>query len=132
MDHDVSEREVVQGDARPADRSGAHHRDRERIVSISKNAGEKRRQQIRLSLCPRPTLRPKRVALRAPQGFASAWGRVMNHQRVGQKEKIKRAQIKLREACRRTNWSGDGIRGLQYGSSRCRQSLKVNEEPSLQ
>jgi DNA-directed RNA polymerase subunit RPC12/RpoP len=28
--------------------------------------------------------------------------------------------------------SGDGIRGLQYGSSRCRQFLKVNEAPSLQ
>jgi DNA-directed RNA polymerase subunit RPC12/RpoP len=34
--------------------------------------------------------------------------------------------------CRRTNLSGDGIRGLQYGSSRCRQFLKVNEAPSLQ
>src|SRR5712691_7541760 len=98
MDDDVSECEVVQGDARPLDRSGAHHRDRERIVSVSKNAGEKRRQQIKLSLCPRPTLRPKRVALRAPQGFAPAGGRVMNHQRVGPKEKIKRGQIKLTEA----------------------------------
>jgi DNA replication protein DnaC len=29
MDDDVSECEVVQGDARPVDRSGAHHRDRE-------------------------------------------------------------------------------------------------------
>src|SRR5437016_3204472 len=75
--HDVSEREVMQGDARPLDRSGAHHRDRKRIVSVSKNAGEKRWQQIKLSLCPRPTLRPKRVALRAPQGFAPAGGRVM-------------------------------------------------------
>src|SRR5258708_5663006 len=74
MDDDVSECEVMQGDARPVDRSGAHHRDRERIVSVSKNAGEKRRQQITLSLCPRPTLRPKRVALRAPQGFAPAGG----------------------------------------------------------
>src|SRR5258708_38743011 len=98
MDHDVSEREVMQGDARPLDRSGAHHRDRKRIVSVSKNAGEKRWQQIKLSLCPRPTLRPKRVALRAPQGFAPAGGRVMHHQRVGPKEKIKRGQIKLTEA----------------------------------
>src|ERR1700675_3751128 len=97
MDDHVSEREVVQGDARPLDRSGAHHRDRERIVSVSKNAGEKRRQQIKLSLCPRPTLRPKRVALRAPQGFAPAGDTVMNHPRVGPKEKIKRGQIKLTE-----------------------------------
>src|SRR5258708_403026 len=98
MDDDVSERAAMQGDARPLDRSSAHHRDRERIVSVSKNAGEKRRQQIKLSLCPRPTLRPKRVALRAPQGSAPAGGRVMIHQRVGPKEKIKRGQIKLTEA----------------------------------
>jgi hypothetical protein len=70
MDDDVSECEVVQGHARPVDRSGAHHRDRERIVSVSKNAGEKRRQQIKLSLCPRPTLRPKRVAFVRAQNDA--------------------------------------------------------------
>jgi len=50
------------------------------------------------TLPPAPTLRPKRVALRAPQGFAPARGRVMNHHRVGPKEKIKWGQIKLTEA----------------------------------
>ncbi len=47
---------------------------------------------------PRPTLRPNHIALRTPQGFAPAGGRVMNHQRVGPKEKIKRGQIKLTDA----------------------------------
>src|ERR1700675_3869024 len=120
MDDHVSEREVVQGDARPLDRSGAHHRDRERIVSVSKNAGEKRRQQIKLSLCSRPTLRPKRVALRAPQDFAPAGGRVMHHQRVGPKEKIKRGQIKLTEAALSNIFLGTflpSLKGVFYSAS---------------
>ena len=58
---------------------------RKRIISVSKNAGEKRRQQIKLSSHPAYAA-PKRVALRAPQGFAPTRGRVMNHQRWGQRE----------------------------------------------
>src|ERR1019366_4982441 len=59
MDHNVPERQVVQGHVGPLDRSGAHHRDRERVVPVSEDVEEKRRRQINVSLCPRPTLRPK-------------------------------------------------------------------------
>src|SRR5258708_19942608 len=95
MDDDVSECEVMQGDARPVDRSGAHHRDRERIVSVSKNAGEKRRQQIKLSICPRPTLRPKPVALRAPPGFVPAGGRLKPPHGEGPNQKLTERPITL-------------------------------------
>jgi len=35
---------VVQGHVGPVDRSGAHHRDRERVISVSEDVEEKRRQ----------------------------------------------------------------------------------------
>jgi hypothetical protein len=69
----------------------------EDIVPVSKDPEEGWRY-IKLSLCPRPALRPNRVALRAPQGFAPAGGRERIRQKVGPNETIKRGQIKLTEA----------------------------------
>src|SRR5260370_41971573 len=47
---------------------------------------------------PRSALRPKRVTLRATQGFAPTGVRELIHQEVGPNEKIKRGQIKLTES----------------------------------
>src|ERR1019366_8046185 len=41
VDHNVPERQVMQGHVGPLDRSGAHHRDRERVVPVSEDVEEK-------------------------------------------------------------------------------------------
>src|SRR5271167_3940372 len=56
-----------------------------------------RNQQRRVGQVDLPNA-PKRVALRAPQGFAPAGGRERIHQRVGPNETIERGQIKLTKA----------------------------------
>lgn len=94
-------RHVMQGHAGPANRPGPHHRDGHRVVSFPENAGkEERRQgmkQHESAPDPRSALRPKRVALRAPQGFAQTGDRELIHQGVGPNQSIERGQIKLTE-----------------------------------
>ncbi len=53
---------------------------------------------FRKSPAPRSALRPKRVTLRATQGFAPTGVRELIHQEVGPNGKIKRGQIKLTES----------------------------------
>ena len=53
---------------------------------------------FRNSPAPRSALHPKRVTLRATQGFAPTGVRELIHQEVGPNENIKRGQIKLTEA----------------------------------
>src|SRR5260370_28261429 len=53
---------------------------------------------FRNSPAPRSALRPKRVTLRATQGFAPTGMRELIHQEVGPNQKIKRRQIKLTES----------------------------------
>src|SRR5258708_4688793 len=53
---------------------------------------------FRNSPAPRSALRPKRVTLRATQGFAPTGVRELIHQEVGPNGKIKRGQIKLTES----------------------------------
>src|SRR5260370_30903453 len=53
---------------------------------------------FRNSPAPRSALRPKRVSLRATQGFAPTGVRELIHQEVGPNGKIKRGQIKLTES----------------------------------
>src|SRR5208337_2546397 len=45
MDHDVSQREALQGNDGQADRPGAHHRDGKRIIPVPQDAGKKERRQ---------------------------------------------------------------------------------------
>src|SRR6185503_3811907 len=45
MDHHVSECAIVQGDGGPADRPGAHHRYRQRVVPVAANTGEEQRRK---------------------------------------------------------------------------------------
>ena len=58
---------------------------------------------FRNSPAPRSALRPKRVTLRATQGFAPTGVRELIHQEVGPNQKIKRGQIKLTESILRRN-----------------------------
>src|SRR6266404_903617 len=53
---------------------------------------------FRKAPAPRSALRPKRVTLRATQGFAPTVVRELIHQEVGPNQKIKRGQIKLTES----------------------------------
>src|SRR5258705_12830855 len=53
---------------------------------------------FRKAPAPRSALRPKRVTLRATQGFAPTGVRELIHQEVGPNQKIKRGQIKLTES----------------------------------
>src|SRR5439155_17101279 len=53
---------------------------------------------FRNSPATRSALRPKRVTLRATQGFAQTGLRELIYQEVGPNEKIKRGQIKLTES----------------------------------
>src|SRR6266404_655564 len=53
---------------------------------------------FRKAPAPRSALRPKRVTLRATQGFAPTGVRELIHQEVGPNGKIKRGQIKLTES----------------------------------
>ena len=57
---------------------------------------------FRNSPAPRSALRPKRVTLRATQGFAPTGVRELIHQEVGPNGKIKRGQIKLTKSA--LNW----------------------------
>ena len=57
-----------------------------------------RQRCFRNSSGPRSALRPKRVTLRATQGFAPTGVRELIHQEVGPNQKIKRGQIKLTES----------------------------------
>src|SRR5258708_38880388 len=53
---------------------------------------------FRKAPAPRSALRPKRVTLRATQGFATTGVRELIHQEVGPNQKIKRGQITLTES----------------------------------
>src|SRR5258708_13418389 len=76
---------------------------------------------FRNSPAPRSALRPKRVTLRATQGFAPTGVRELIHQEVGPNEKIKRGQIKLTERrIRRGQKPSAGTRWLAVPRLRCR------------
>jgi hypothetical protein len=60
---------------------------------------------------PRSALRPKRVTLRATQGFAPTGVRELIHQEVGPNEKIKRGQIKLTESTMELEFCLEALRG---------------------
>src|SRR5947207_13437814 len=53
MNHDVSQCENMQSHARSINRSGAHHRKRDRVVSLPSNAGEEREQGLELNTATR-------------------------------------------------------------------------------
>ncbi len=79
-----------------------------------------------LEILPHPGLRfaPKRVTLRATQGFAPTGVRELIHQEVGPNEKIKRGQIKLTEPrIRRGQKPSAGTRWLAVPRLRCRAEL---------
>jgi len=57
----------------------------------------------------RSALRPKRVTLRATQGFAATGVRELIYQEVGPNEKIKRGQIKLTESGRERRAGKQGV-----------------------
>src|SRR5437667_6627933 len=70
---------------------------------------------FRNSPATRSALRPKRVTLRATQGFAPTGLRELIYQEVGPNEKIKRGQIKLTESSAFLSWG-----------SRCRPQSKLS------
>ncbi len=57
VDDDVPERAVVQGDAGPADRPGAHRGDRNRVLSVSADVGEEEKKGGEGMLPPPPPTR---------------------------------------------------------------------------
>jgi hypothetical protein len=81
MDAGDPEQPVVQGAAGSGDGPRSHHRDRERVVSFSPHTREAEEEELRVkrgvahgrrSMGIPACARPKRSALRAPQGFAPA------------------------------------------------------------
>src|SRR6266481_5391219 len=86
---------------------------------------------FRNSPAPRSALRPKRVTLRATQGFAPTGVRELIHQEVGPNQKIKRGQIKLTESKTHRLATGSEKRGSRVvfmPEQRCLRAHRSNPE----
>jgi hypothetical protein len=98
-----------------------------------------RQRCFRNSPGPRSALRPKRVTLRATQGFAPTGVRELIQQDVGPNEKIKRGQIKLTESkISFLSSSESGMACISFrivagsGSFSARKSLPIHQRRSHQ
>src|SRR5258708_15029675 len=88
---------------------------------------------FRKAPAPRSALRPKRVTLRATQGFAPTGVRELIHQEVGPNQKIKRGQIKLTESRRstvaRASLANNPTRSLHDKAGSAHRRLRASASP---